>query len=351
MAATSDRIVEAVRNRLSETTGRSSVAASPKQVILQTADKMARTGHDTSRGVRHNAGAVDGHGAQLACVSGVRTRMHMTKLTLMAVLAHPDDESLGFGGTLATYAAQGVEVVLVTATRGDAGRYRGKRPGEDGHPGQAALAAMRERELKAAAATLGIRHVAVLDYKDQHLSQADARQAAADIARHIRTHRPQVVVTFGMDGAYGHPDHIAVSQLTTASIVAAAAPDSAGRHAGASHDAHVVSKCYHLAWPASTWSAYQRVFGELTSTVDGLVRRASPAPEWSLSAVVDATAALPIVLRAAHCHESQVGTRERLHQVSSEELAAMWSQQSFSRVFSLVDVGTARESDLFAGIR
>ncbi|MFN7985090.1 MAG: PIG-L family deacetylase [Vicinamibacterales bacterium] len=273
----------------------------------------------------------------------------MGKLTLMAVLAHPDDETLGFGGTLATYAAEGVDVVLVTATRGDAGRYRGKRPGEDGHPGQAELAAMRERELHAAAATLGIRDVTLLDYRDQHLSRADAGRASADIAHHIRRHRPQVVVTFGMDGAYGHPDHIAVSQFTSAAIVDAARPQ--GEASGDAHAPHVVSKCYHLAWPATTWSAYESVFGELTSTVDGVVRRASPAPEWSLSAVVDATAALPVVLRAAHCHTSQVGTRERLQQVSSEQLAAMWSRQSFYRVFSLVGSGSDRETDLFAGLR
>lgn len=275
----------------------------------------------------------------------------MRKLTLMAVLAHPDDESLGFGGTLATYAAEGIDVVLVTATRGDAGRYRGKRPGEDGHPGQDALAAMRERELRSAAATLGIGHVAVLDYKDQHLSRADASQASADIAHHIRLHRPQVVVSFGMDGAYGHPDHIAVSQFTSAGIVAAAQTHADHRDAAASLEPHAVSKLYHLAWPASTYSAYESVFGELTSTVDGVARRVSPAPDWALSAVIDASASLPVVLRAVHCHESQVGTRERLHQVSNEQLAAMWSQQSFCRVFSLVGNGADRETDLFAGIR
>jgi LmbE family N-acetylglucosaminyl deacetylase len=210
---------------------------------------------------------------------------------------------------------------------------------------------MRERELKGAAAVLGIRHVTVLDYKDQYLRRADARHASADIAHHIRRHRPQVVVTFGLDGAYGHPDHIAVSQFTSAAIVAAAGQSSDGDAARDAPAPHVVSKCYHLAWPPTTWSAYESVFGELTSTVDGVLRRASPSPDWALSAVIDATAALPVVLRAAHCHESQVGTRERLHQVSPDQLAAMWSRQSFSRVFSLVNSGTEQETDLFAGLR
>ena len=60
----------------------------------------------------------------------------MSSLRLMAVLAHPDDESLGFGGTLAKYAAEGVEVFVLAATRGDAGRYRGHPPGSDAHPGR-----------------------------------------------------------------------------------------------------------------------------------------------------------------------------------------------------------------------
>ncbi len=75
----------------------------------------------------------------------------MAALGLMAVLAHPDDESLGVGGTLARYAADGVHVSLVTATRGQAGRFRGIAVGSPGHPGREALAVMRERELRAAA--------------------------------------------------------------------------------------------------------------------------------------------------------------------------------------------------------
>src|SRR3954466_13945641 len=116
--------------------------------------------------------------------------------TLMAILAHPDDESLGFGGTLAKYAALGVEVHLVTATRGDAGRYRGIRPGAPGHPGATALGEVRVSEWRAAAAALGIRHVALLEYPDGHLDAVDPRQAIASIVSHVRRVRPDVVVTF-----------------------------------------------------------------------------------------------------------------------------------------------------------
>src|SRR5579862_7689868 len=147
---------------------------------------------------------------------------------LMAVLAHPDDESLGVGGTLATYAAAGVEVYLLTATRGESGRYCGHRAGDAAHPGAHALGQIRERELRAAASVLGVREVSLLDYHDQHLDSADPRGAVAAIAWHLRRVRPDVVVTFGPDGAYGHPDHVAISQFTTAAIVAAADPALTG---------------------------------------------------------------------------------------------------------------------------
>jgi LmbE family N-acetylglucosaminyl deacetylase len=80
----------------------------------------------------------------------------MTGLRLMAVLPHPDDESLGFGGVLTRYAAEGVDTSLVTATHGQSGRFRGHERNTPGHPGEDALAGIREVELRAAARVLGI---------------------------------------------------------------------------------------------------------------------------------------------------------------------------------------------------
>jgi LmbE family N-acetylglucosaminyl deacetylase len=270
-------------------------------------------------------------------------------MRLMAVLAHPDDESLGFGGTLAKYAADGVDVFLVTATRGEAGRYVGRRPGEEGHPGEVALASIREAELRDAAAALGIREVSFLDYRDQHLDSAAPREAVGRIAQHIRRLRPQVVVTFGADGAYGHPDHIAISQFTAAATVAAA-DHSFVPAASNTAATHQVSKLYHLAWPASTWGAYQNVFGKLSATVDGVERLAAPHPEWAITTEVDARPVVSTVLRAATCHTSQVSMRERLLTLTAEQLEAMWGRQTFVRVFSLVNGGRTREMDLFDGL-
>jgi len=269
---------------------------------------------------------------------------------LMAVLAHPDDESLGFGGTLARYASEGVTTALVTATRGDRGRFGDARPGDDGHPGLAALGAIRESELRAAAATLGVHDVSVLGYGDQHVDQTEPRHIVAEIAGHIRRVRPNVVVTFGPDGAYGHPDHIAVSQFTSAAIVAAA--DAARPFGiGDAHLApHAVSKLYFLAWPSTTWDAYQHAFKALVSTVDGVERYAVPWPDWAITTVVDTDSVADTVWRAVQCHASQIAAFDRLKSLPDAQLRALWGPQYFYRVFSTVNGGRIRETDIFEGI-
>jgi LmbE family N-acetylglucosaminyl deacetylase len=274
----------------------------------------------------------------------------MSAPILMAVLAHPDDESLGVGGTRAKYASEGVDVCLLTATRGDSGRYRGIRPGDPQHPGPSALADIRESELRAAASVLGVREVTLLDYRDQQLDRAHPREAMSAIAGHLRRVRPDVVVTFGPDGAYGHPDHIAISQLTTAAIVAAADP-------AFSCDAlepvrpHTVAKLYYTAWPESTWAAYEAALNRVASTVDGVERRPVPWPEWAITTVIDTRQCWSTVWRAVSCHQSQIAAYERLKDLSPDHHEMLWGRQCFYRALSIVNGGRARETDLFAGIR
>jgi len=268
----------------------------------------------------------------------------------MAVLAHPDDESLGVGGTLAKYASEGVDVFLLTATRGESGRFHGHRPDEPQHPGPVALAKIREAELRAAAAVLGVREVSLLDYSDRHLDQANPRRAIADIAGHLRRVRPDVVITFGSDGAYGHPDHIAISQFTTAAIVAAADLSFAGDGVEPEGTSHTVSKLYYIAWPASTWNAYQTAVGKLFSTVDGVERLVGAWPDWAITTAIDARRFWPTVWRAVSCHESQVAGYARLKDLPPDLHEALWGRQSFYRAFSLVNGGRTRETDFFEGI-
>lgn len=269
---------------------------------------------------------------------------------LLAVLAHPDDESLGVGGTLARYAAEGVDVFLVTATPGDGGRFRGHRCGDERHPGPLALANIRETELRAAAKVLGVREVSLLDYHDRHLDSADPRQVVGCIASHLRRIRPDVVVTFGPEGAYGHPDHIAISQFTTAAIVAAADAHVGGGSGGEVVRPHRVSKLYYLAWPRSTWDAYQAAVHTLSATVDGVERHATPWPDWAVTTVIDTGDVWPTVWQAVSCHESQLVAYEGLRDLPPEQHRTLWARQSYYRAFSIVNGGRARETDLFEGV-
>jgi LmbE family N-acetylglucosaminyl deacetylase len=255
-------------------------------------------------------------------------------LRLMCVLAHPDDESLGTGGTLAKYAQEGVSTYLVTATRGERGRY-----GESAEsPGPAIVGQAREAELREAAQALGLSEVAFLDYQDGALDRADPAEAVSRIAGHLRRVKPHVVITFGPDGAYGHPDHIAISQLTAAAIVAAAGT-------------HQVQKLYQIAWSEKKWTAYQAALRSLSSTVDGIVRRPSPWPEWMLTTVLDTGEVWPAVWRAISCHKTQMSIYKGLGHLSDADHRALWGTQEFYRVFSLVNGGRQRETDLFEGLR
>jgi LmbE family N-acetylglucosaminyl deacetylase len=268
------------------------------------------------------------------------------ELRLACVLAHPDDETLGVGGTLARAAAEGVATYVVTATRGQAGRYRDN----SAHPGPAALGRIREAELRAAAAVLGVREVDLLDYMDGALDAADPREVVGAIAARLRAIRPHVVVTFGPDGAYGHPDHVAISQLATAAVVAAA--DGQGPcPGGADLVPHTVSKLYYMAWSRPKWAAYQAAFKRLVSRVDGVEREAAPWPDWAITTVVDTAEHWPTVWRAVQCHDSQMAIYGPLAHLGEADHRGLWGVQEFYRALSLVSGGRSRETDLFTGLR
>jgi LmbE family N-acetylglucosaminyl deacetylase len=271
------------------------------------------------------------------------------KLKLLAVLAHPDDESLGFGGTLARYADEGVETYLVTATRGEAGRFGSL--GKSGDPVE--VGRVREAELRSAAAVLGIREVSILGYPDGAVDQVPSDIAIRTIASHIRRIRPHVIVTFGPDGGYGHPDHIAISQFATAAALCAA--DCEYRLEDglpvASVPPHRVPKLHHLAWRENKWEAYQAAFRKLTFTVDGVEREATPWPDWAVTTEIDTSAFWPTVWEAVSRHQTQMSIYQRLEDLTAEQQIALWGSQEFYRVFSSVNGGRMLETDLFEGLR
>lgn len=143
------------------------------------------------------------------------------KRVLLAVLAHPDDESFGPGGTLARYAQEGVEVHLICATRGEVGEMPGGR-----RLTEQELARLREDELRCAARILGLQGVYFLDYRDsgmpgsesnRHpmaLAAAPLEEVATQVTEWMLKLQPQVVITFDPYGGYCHPDHVAIHKAT-----------------------------------------------------------------------------------------------------------------------------------------
>ena len=128
--------------------------------------------------------------------------------SLLAVFAHPDDESLACGGLLAWCAHLGARVSVCCATAGELG------------PGPADIRSVRLQELRNAAQILGVTDLVLLDHEDGMLPWTEAERLEADIRRTIGRLRPDVVITFGEDGLYGHPDHIAIHERTTAAVAA-----------------------------------------------------------------------------------------------------------------------------------
>lgn len=153
------------------------------------------------------------------------------KKIILSVLAHPDDETFGMGGTLALYAREGADVYLICATKGEVGEVP-----EGMMQGYSTVAELREHELAEAAKLLGLKEVIYLGYRDsgmpgsednhhpQALAAAPIEEVAAKVAHYIRLLKPQVVLTFDPIGGYRHPDHIAIQQAAKKAFYEAGDP-------------------------------------------------------------------------------------------------------------------------------
>jgi LmbE family N-acetylglucosaminyl deacetylase len=190
---------------------------------------------------------------------------------LLAVFAHPDDETFRPGGTLSLLALDGVRVEVFTATRGEAGA-RGDPPLCT--PGE--LPVLRERELCCACAALGIAPPRLLEHRDSHLAEADAEGLIAQILAAIRETGAQILLSFGPDGLSGHADHVAIGRCAAEAYIRAEG----------------VAALYHVAVPAS-----------LAEELDMHQVRAVPDAEITLA--VDVSAAWEAKLAAIRCHATQ----------------------------------------------
>lgn len=263
---------------------------------------------------------------------------------LLAIFPHPDDESLGLGGTLAKYSAEGVETHLICATRGE----RGWTGSPNENPGLEALGKIREGELKCAASHLGLKETIFLDYIDGDVDKANPIEIIDKIAHQIRRIQPQVVITFSLDGAYGHPDHIALSQFTSAALVRSAEPNFTDSQ---NLQPFQVPKYYHMVDSKIMVDTLTQMIGGLSMEVDGVLRKHFGWEEWAITTRIDTRMYFENLWEAILCHQSQLAGFNGFTNLPKEKLKQLFSEGTFVRVYSLVNGGREIEQDLFEGLR
>jgi len=265
-------------------------------------------------------------------------------LKLLAIFPHPDDETLGLGSTLARYSAEGVETYLVCATRGERGWFDSEGP----NPGLEGVARIREAELSCAAEYLGLREVSYLDSIDGDVDLARPDEIIGKLVSHIRRIKPQVVVTFGPDGAYGHPDHIALSQFTNGALVCAADQNFIDAEV---QSPHRVLKFYYMVDSVDIVGATNEAFGGISMDVDGVTRHHVGWQDWQITTQLDNRAWMEKVQKAIQCHKSQLPGYGPISEWSLDDLVKIFGIGHFYRSYSLVNSGRKVETDLFEGLR
>jgi LmbE family N-acetylglucosaminyl deacetylase len=269
----------------------------------------------------------------------------MKTLKLLAIFAHPDDESMGMGGTLAKYSSEGIETHLVCASRGERGWFGP----EEQDPGPDRLAQIRTQELEAAVNTLGMKSLHFLGYVDGDVDQAPHAEIINRIVSHIRRIQPQVIITFPPDGNYGHPDHIAIGQFTNAGVVCAADSNYIDLE---NLPAHRVQKLYYMVDGENFINLISPFMDDMTFPVDDQIRGEVPWKEWMITTRIAMTEYCHTAWRAIQCHQSQLPSLGRLAEAHEDAATAVLALQgTFFRAFSLVNGGRKIETDLFEGLR
>ncbi len=255
------------------------------------------------------------------------------ELRLLAVLAHPDDESRIIGGTLAAYSAEGVRVAVWLATRGEASTLVGDPPVCTPEE----LVAVRARELAAAAAALGLAEVRVLDYPDGGLDRVDEDSIVGDIVRAMRELRPQVVITFGPEGRTLHPDHIATHRFATRAFDVAGDPTAYPEQLDAGLAPWTPRKLYYTTVAASL--ALETGW------------RFPATPDEAITVTLDITPQLTAKKRATiEAHRTQYADPP----FSNLDEDARWralSREDFVLAASRLHTQPAHETDLFEELR
>jgi N-acetyl-1-D-myo-inositol-2-amino-2-deoxy-alpha-D-glucopyranoside deacetylase len=257
---------------------------------------------------------------------------------LLAIYAHPDDESFNASGSFALLRQAGVEITLICATRGEAG--------EISDPALATperLGEVREGELRAAMAGLGVSDIRFLGYRDSGMAgsssnhhpgalvRADEAALTGTLLREIRALQPDAVLTFGPDGIYGHPDHLMMHRTATAAVVLAAGTPEGNSPA-----------LYYNAVPRERIDVMARrktgpFVGMSAETLARLGTRAE-----LITTVVDVRAVLPRKRAALRAHRTQFGPDGPLTDLPPEQVTEWFSFERFWRVQLPYDIAPER---------
>jgi LmbE family N-acetylglucosaminyl deacetylase len=238
----------------------------------------------------------------------------LTGRSILAVFAHPDDESLACGGTLARLASEGFRVIVVSATHGERGGPIDTRKDDElGHE--------RALEIREAAKALNISEVFIGDYPDGDLRWDHVAEFQAELVTFIRRHRPAAVITFGDDGLYWHMDHVGVHERTTSAVRSLGndAPPLYYVTMPTGVMTEIVATARRRGWvppPRGFWSLEPEAFGIA----------AQPA-----TITVDVAAWVPCKLAAILCHRSQMIEGHPFAQLCDAEARRLLGVEHFHR--------------------
>lgn len=266
------------------------------------------------------------------------------KLVLAAIFAHPDDEAFGTGGTLAKYAHEGVEVHLIMATFGESGRIA--------NPAVATnlpLGVLREQELRNACRAYGITALHPLGYMDGQTTVVSQSGAVYKIVKLLREIRPQVVMSFGPEGIYGHYDHLAVHRWATAAVELAGDPEK-WPEAGPPHQ---IDKFYHRAMFEEQIAQVEKINGSRFVPIDGVPFPFLGYPEEKITTVINVSDYAEAKLAGIRCHASQLAPDNPYLQPNIDLAAHAWFwTEGFILAKCRPDLKpNGKETDLFAGLR
>jgi N-acetyl-1-D-myo-inositol-2-amino-2-deoxy-alpha-D-glucopyranoside deacetylase len=278
---------------------------------------------------------------------------------LLAFHAHPDDESLSMGGTLARYADAGEQVVVVTATRGEVGEIHNHDDPESLRP---RLAEVREAELHAACSLLGVSKVEILGYRDSGMMgtadndhpaafwRADFMEAVARLVRVIRRYRPEVMTAYDPYGGYGHPDHIQVHRVGTAAFYGAADVGRFPPEEG--EEPWQPAKLYWATWPRERTRRMRQmmaVTGAISQEEAGR-EPDSGTMDQHITTYLDVASWFDRKWAAVVAHRTQIGDGSWFLALPEEVRREGFSREAFILVSSRA-AAPAEAPDLFAGLR